>query len=396
MLKTFTILTIGADVPEAARLESGLEAYAFTPCGPTQAMSRGFVPPRGEDHGALVETIGGHWVLAVRTETRILPAAVIKDFVDAKAAAIEEQTGRKPRGRAMRELKEECVAELLPKAFTRSSTTRIWIDPKARRIAVGTTNADAMDSILAMLVEAAGTPMNLSHLMTKLSPTTAMRAWLIDGDAPEPFQIDREAELRQPDGEKAAVRYKHHPLDTDEVRGHLGQGKQPVTLALTYKGRVSFLLTDALHFKRVTTLDLALEAGAEDGGKAADAFDADVTLFAGEVSGLIDAIVEAMGGLYELPLETAEKEGGDAAGPAPDAYIGNAESDPMYEQAVAVVREHRRASISLVQRYLRIGYNRAARLLERMEADRIVTPMAPDGSRELRAANDTSAGAAAA
>ncbi len=40
------------------------------------------------------------------------------------------------------------------------------------------------------------------------------------------------------------------------------------------------------------------------------------------------------------------------------------ESDPMYDQAVAIVLQHRRASISLVQRHLRIGYNRAARLLE--------------------------------
>jgi len=47
--------------------------------------------------------------------------------------------------------------------------------------------------------------------------------------------------------------------------------------------------------------------------------------------------------------------------------MANAEADPMYDQAVEVVLKHRRASISLVQRHLRIGYNRAARLLEQME-----------------------------
>ncbi|MGZ9893062.1 DNA translocase FtsK [Bordetella bronchiseptica] len=56
----------------------------------------------------------------------------------------------------------------------------------------------------------------------------------------------------------------------------------------------------------------------------------------------------------------------------------------MYTQAVIVVREHRQPSISLIQRHLKIGYNRAARLLEGMELYGVVTPMQPDGTRELR------------
>jgi S-DNA-T family DNA segregation ATPase FtsK/SpoIIIE len=75
-----------------------------------------------------------------------------------------------------------------------------------------------------------------------------------------------------------------------------------------------------------------------------------------------------------------EGEGGDAAAPGagPDG-----EADPMYDQAVAVVLEHKRASISLVQRHLRIGYNRAARLLEQMEKSGLVSGMATNGNRDI-------------
>ena len=59
------------------------------------------------------------------------------------------------------------------------------------------------------------------------------------------------------------------------------------------------------------------------------------------------------------------------------------ESDAMYDQAVAVVLQHRRASISLVQRHLRIGYNRAARLLEQMEKSGLVSAMGGNGNREI-------------
>ncbi len=62
---------------------------------------------------------------------------------------------------------------------------------------------------------------------------------------------------------------------------------------------------------------------------------------------------------------------------------GDAESDPMYDQAVAVVLQTRRPSISLVQRHLRIGYNRAARLIEQMERAGLVSPMQTNGNREV-------------
>ncbi|HDR9613266.1 TPA: cell division protein FtsK [Burkholderia aenigmatica] len=68
----------------------------------------------------------------------------------------------------------------------------------------------------------------------------------------------------------------------------------------------------------------------------------------------------------------------DLFGEAPDA-----EADPLYDEAVAFVVRTRRASISSVQRQLRIGYNRAARLVEQMEAAGLVSPMGINGSREV-------------
>jgi len=61
----------------------------------------------------------------------------------------------------------------------------------------------------------------------------------------------------------------------------------------------------------------------------------------------------------------------------------NGEADALYDQAVAIVLKNRRASISLVQRHLRIGYNRAARLLEQMEQSGLVSTMQSNGNREI-------------
>jgi DNA segregation ATPase FtsK/SpoIIIE, S-DNA-T family len=76
-------------------------------------------------------------------------------------------------------------------------------------------------------------------------------------------------------------------------------------------------------------------------------------------------------------------EGDEGAAAAGGAGAGGSESDPLYDQAVEVVVKHRRASISLVQRHLRIGYNRAARLLEQMEQSGLVSTMSSNGNRDI-------------
>ncbi|MEG2154935.1 MAG: DNA translocase FtsK, partial [Burkholderiaceae bacterium] len=79
-------------------------------------------------------------------------------------------------------------------------------------------------------------------------------------------------------------------------------------------------------------------------------------------------------GLLDAPEDSIDAAaGGDSGG----------ESDPLYDQAVEIVIKNRKASISLVQRHLRIGYNRAARLLEEMEKSGLVSSLTSSGNREI-------------
>jgi S-DNA-T family DNA segregation ATPase FtsK/SpoIIIE len=97
-------------------------------------------------------------------------------------------------------------------------------------------------------------------------------------------------------------------------------------------------------------------------------------------------------------VESLKKQGGaqyidgildepDAAEATSGEGAGSGETDPLYDQAVQIVLQNKRASISLVQRHLRIGYNRAARLIEDMERAGLVSSMASNGNREILAPN---------
>ncbi|MDE2088991.1 MAG: DNA translocase FtsK 4TM domain-containing protein [Gammaproteobacteria bacterium] len=101
-----------------------------------------------------------------------------------------------------------------------------------------------------------------------------------------------------------------------------------------------------------------------------------------EVHKVVDHL-KRRGGQPEYLEEVLESA--DANGGTPDSMQEDGEADPLYDQAVRIVTETRRASISAVQRRLKIGYNRAARMIEEMERARIVGPLQSNGMREVLA-----------
>jgi recombination associated protein RdgC len=304
------------EAPPLAQLDEGLAGARFVACGATQALSSGFVEPRGKAHGALVESIGGQLVLSLCTETRAVPGSALRTTLEERLDAIEQASGRRPKGKQAKEIKEQLVLELLPRAFPKRSTTRVWLDTQAGLALVGASSAKKADAVVTQLVQALGGGLRLSLLQTALAPTGAMSAWLAEREAPSGFTIDRECVLEQPDSEKAAVRYARHTLDIAEVGEHIRQGKMPRQLALTWRSRVSFVLTEALALKRIKLLDVVLEGAAPAHGDD-DGFDADVAITTGELRALLPELIAALGGPHEREAAPASTVGTAASATPP-------------------------------------------------------------------------------
>ena len=300
MFKNALILRIEAwEPPERAAIEERLQSQRFVACGASQSESAGWVEPRGKAHGALLEQVAGHAVLQLCVERKPVPASAVKDLLEQRLSKIEADTGARPRGKRLRELKEDIAHELLPRAFAKRSHTRVWIDAKAGFVVIDAASLKKADALTTLLTELLGGGLRLTPLQTQTSPAAAMAHWLATREAPAGFGIDRDCELKQPDSEKASVRYARHTLDIDELGEHIRQGKLPTQLALTWAGRVSFVLTEALTLKRIKLLDVVLEGAPKDG--ADDSFDADAALFIGELSQLLPELIAALGGELERP-----------------------------------------------------------------------------------------------
>lgn len=280
---------------EVEAMEAALAKMPFQPCGATQPESYGWAPPRGQAHGALVELVAGQRILRFMHESKAVPGSVVKRRLEERCAQIEENEGRKPGRKESRELRDEIVQELLPMAFARTASILVWLDLEQGRLVLDCASTGKADTLVSALVEClAG--LQVSLLNTQVSPQAAMTQWLT-GNAdewPAHFAPGREVELKSGDEMNSVVKFTRHPLDDEEMKRHIAQGKLPTQLALDWEGRVSFVLTEGTQLKKVAFLDGVFEeqAGAEDNG----GFDSDVAIATGELAALITDLTTALGG----------------------------------------------------------------------------------------------------
>jgi recombination associated protein RdgC len=279
--------------PDDFEIETKLNGQVFAPCGPTQEISMGWVPPRGEAHGLLCEVIGGQRIMKFVIETKTVPGPVIKRRLDERVAQIEQTEGRKPGRKESRDLRDQIAHELLPHAFPKVSHVLVWLDMKARRLVLDTTSQSKADEVITALVRAFD-GLQIAALNTQMAPQAAMTMWICrdDEDLPEHFALGRHVELHSGDEMQSVVKFDRHHLDNDQMRLHISQGKLPVKLALDWDGRVSFVLTEGTALRKIEYLDGVFEGQQGDEG----GFDADVAIVTGELSALITDLVEALGG----------------------------------------------------------------------------------------------------
>lgn len=297
--------------PAQDALEAELQRLAFQPCDATQELSVGWVPPRGQDHGAMVENIAGHWILKMAVERKAVPAGAVRAELEARCKAIEAEQGRKPGRKEKSEIKEDIVHAFLPRAFSKRSAHTLWIDLANRLLVIGAGSTKAAEGVIKQLGDVMA---ELKHVLplapihTATSPSAAMAHWLTSKEAPAGFTVDRDLELKNPGEDKSVVRYTRHHLELDEIAQHIQEGKMPTQLALTWEGKVSFLLTELLVIKKIDM------HGVEENLSKDDGFDADAAIATGELSALWPDLLQALGG---------ELDPGRAA-PVPEAVVAAA------------------------------------------------------------------------
>ncbi|EKN4181129.1 recombination-associated protein RdgC [Yersinia ruckeri] len=367
--KNVLIYKLSRDV-SFANLEEQMAQFAFTPCGSQDMTKTGWISPMGNESATLAHVANKQILITLQCEKKDLPAPVIARELASKVERLEQEQHRKLKKTEKDSLKDEVIQTLLPRAFSKYATTSIWINAGAGLIIIDAASARKAENALALLRKTIGSlPVVPLTLNTPIELT--LTEWVRSGAAPAGFVLQEEAELKAILEQGGILRSKHQDLVSDEIRGHIAAGKLVTKLALEWRERISFMLSDDGSLKKVKFSAVLLEQNDDiDREDYAQRFDADFILMTGEMAVLIAQLIGALGG------EAASSTWVDLDGVERD-------DDARYPDAVKFIEAKGRASISGLQREFRIGYNRAAWLLERMQVEGIVSQPTPDGTRQV-------------
>lgn len=283
---------------ELSDLETKLQDNKFTECGASQQKSVGWLEPRGEQFGPLVESIASQWILKLQIETKSVPTSVVKRQLDKVIAEVQKTTGRKPGKKEQREIKDDLILSLLPQAFAKQSQVLIWIDQQNGFLFTDASSQAKSDEVMTLLVNSIP-GFSAMLLQTQTAPQSAMAQWLLAQSAdelPVAFVVGKECLLKSSTEEKSMVKFTRHNLSTDEVKKHVQEGKMPQQLALNWEGKVDFLLTDTLQLKKIKPEEDNTDKGTDT---KQDAFDANIVLNMGVLGPMVIDLIEALGG--EMP-----------------------------------------------------------------------------------------------
>ena len=277
-------------------LESQLAEAALKPVGPMELSSRGFVSPFGRaggDDAALMHRIDDAIWLTVGGEDRLLPSSVVNDLLQKKVDEFEAKNARRPGGKLRRQMKDDLITELLPRAFVRPTRTDALIDLKHGVLVVDTSSRKVAEAVVSQIREALGSfpalPVN-----AEVAPRSVMTGWIAGDALPEGLSLGDECELRDPADTGAVVKVQRMELAGEEIETHLEAGKQVARLALLLDDHVGFVMGEDLVLRKFKLLDGAveqLESSERDDIRAE--LDARFALMAGEFKRLFPVLEAA-------------------------------------------------------------------------------------------------------
>jgi len=278
----------------AAELETALAGRPARPCGPLEMATLGWTSPLA-DGSALVHAVSGCLLLCARRQERLLPAAVVTETLAERVAEIEDEEARSIGRAERRRLRETIVADLLPRAFTRSRRILAYIDTLSGWLIVDAASDKLAEELVSLLRETLGS-LPATPPRPAAAPASRMTAWVAAGAGAEDLALGATCELRDPKNTQSVTRCRGQDLTGEEVAGHLRAGKEVVQLELEWVEHLSFVLAEDLALKRLRLADGLTEGLEEiDDEDPSARLDAELALLALELRGLIERLTEVFG-----------------------------------------------------------------------------------------------------
>ncbi|MEX2488641.1 MAG: recombination-associated protein RdgC [Pseudomonadales bacterium] len=277
---------------ETDELIRQLETRTFVPCSGIKPSSFGWVAPLGNVEAPLVHEVSGCFLLCARREDKVVPPSALNDLISARVDQVESREGRKLRSKEKAAIKDDCLADLLPRALPRSKEIMGYISPGDELLVVGTGSSTEAELFLDCLRDSLGT-LPVVPPQVKSRPTDVFTHWLANRKLPDHFSLGDQCDLMDPE-DGSTVTCRRQDLATNEIRGHIDAGKYCTRLGIRWHGDLKLAVDKDLALKQIKVESSDDNTEAEDDPVARmDAAFAHMTL---EFSRFLPALFSALGG----------------------------------------------------------------------------------------------------
>ncbi|MBT4838642.1 MAG: recombination-associated protein RdgC [Methylococcales bacterium] len=281
------------------QIQEDLQKHKFRPCGKLEMFSYGLISPVDKKHDELFKSIDGYLMVCAQKEEKVLPASVVREYVDEKVQEIEDTQMRKVRKKEKEEIREEVLHDLTTKAFTKTSKVYAYFDLKNNWLIVDSASRNKAEELTVLLRNCLGS-LPVEPPKTHTLTSNILTSWMTENPPPADFSIENECELRDLESDGGIIRCKNIDLTSTEITNHLEAGKSCTRLALNWDEKFSFLLCDDLSVKRIKYDDLVLDQAEQSDDESVEAqFDADFSIMAMEISNFLPRLMEIHGGAIE-------------------------------------------------------------------------------------------------
>ena len=272
-------------------LSENLQKAGFEPCGPFTERSSGWVVVDPDGSDLLARRVNGADLFRLRSQSRVLPHAVINEELEARIEEYRERTGEAPPPREKRRLKTEARDELLPKAMLKSE--RIWgyFDLKEKVVGIDAAQESGAERFLRRL-QASNDRMELQPLKYR-KPFDDLLTKVFLGGAPGQFTVGRECRMRDATDTASIVRWANFDLSDRSIRDHVAHGMHLTHLEIVYDNVMSFVMNENGVITKLKFL--GMDDDGEDHNDPLARLDAEFVVITGTLRKLLGDLRKVLG-----------------------------------------------------------------------------------------------------
>lgn len=277
-------------------LSEHLSANAFQPCSSFSERSAGWEAPGNNENDPLCRRLNGADLLQLRTQSRVLPAAAIKEALEERVEEFRARLEEEPTRSELRRLKEETRDKLLPKSLVKSERMRAcFLHSESLLVIDAGTETKAewfMEQLRPCFDQFFCTPLTFNILPADLMHRIFM------GEPALGFSLGRECRMMEISDSKSLVTWRDFELSDHSIRQHVVEGMKLTHLGLGFDEVMSCVISDEGSFSKIKFIQ----------GDAVDNFvdedpmaklDADFVLLTGAVRRLLEDLKQLLGGFAQ-------------------------------------------------------------------------------------------------